>query len=621
VRIASKINAALLGAFACGTLASYGVLQSAIQPKFNDIERSMALVNHKRVTDAFEAATDKLQTATQDYAFWDQTYDFMNGEKADDFIASNLTPEFKAVENLGLNTLVFQGPDGNVLWGAAYDLETKEPIEGMVKEIAHFSRSHPFIGDTATLTKRGLIQTSKGLVLVAIAPVLKGDQSGPARGRVISAKALDIETVKQLTGVDFSLEPLPDLVVHSDLPAATDLTTLDQRIVTTSVVNSVIGRPLAYLKVNSSRDVSDAGTAAIKSALVMMVLAGLFAIGILWLFLSRVFVSRIVDLKSHFATAGVSGKIAPVAIDLRSDEIGDLAQSFNSMADQVNHLRDALADSAYMTGLSEWAAGTLHNVRNGLAPVTVTAWQVEQLFDAAWVKNIETAAAEHADAATPADRRLKLNAFLVGSASRFVDAAKQTSSLTGKINGASSAVLDMVAEFERYAHRKTELEAVDLRPLIKATAAATLEGRGKDIELVLPAATATVYGNGVILRQIISNIFVNAVEAIEGANTIEGQRRRGRIEVSIAPRPDAAGFTRLAISDNGEGLSIESLTAIFRRGVSTRHQRTGGLGLHWCANAVKVLGGTICAESAGAGLGATIVINLPDFTQDKQEAA
>jgi sensor domain CHASE-containing protein/two-component sensor histidine kinase len=615
VRIASKINTALFAIFACGLLAVFAVLHLSIQPKFEEIERSDARMNHKRVTDAFEAMTEKLETATQDYAFWDETYGFVQGENAEEFVASNLSPEFKAVANLGVNTLVFLDAEGGVRWGAAYDLETEATLDGIVKEIASFAKSQSLTGTEASLTARGLMQTSKGLFLVAIAPALKSDHSGPAMGKVATAKMLDIEAAKQLTGVDFSLALLSDAMSDAELPDTVQLTTLQDRIETTSLIRSVVGKPLAYLKVNSSRSVSLTGSIAIRSAMFLMMLVALTTAAGVWLFLKLAIVSRIEALKTHFATAGSSGTIKQAALRDSKDEIGDLARSFNSMAGQVNHLRDALADSAYMSGLSEWAAGTLHNVRNGLAPVAATTWQVEQLFNEPWVKNIEVASIEYADAATPPERRLKLNAYLIGVAARFAEVAKQTTDLTGQVKGATKSVLDMVSEFERYAHRKTDLEAVNILPLIDSVAASTIAIRAKDIELVLPAASATVSANGIILRQIVSNILVNATEAIES------QPRRGRIEVSIAAHPGKAGFTRIAISDNGEGLAQDNLNAVFQRGYSTRLNRSGGLGLHWCGNAIKLLGGTIHAESDGLGLGTKIVVDLPNFEQNVKEAA
>ncbi len=220
-----------------------------------------------------------------------------------------------------------------------------------------------------------------------------------------------------------------------------------------------------------------------------------------------------------------------------------------------------------MSGLSEWAAGTLHNVRNGLSPLTATTWQVQQLFEGAWLKNIETAAKELADSETTPERREKLNTFLVGSAPRFVEAAKKTTDLTANINEASQSVIDIVAEFESYAHRKTKLEPIDVRPLIEAVAKSTIGLQTERIELVLPQTSALITGNEVILRQIISNILVNAVEAMES------QKNRPRIEFSIAPNDSNAAFTRIAISDNGEGLEAGRLESIFRRGVSTRTRR------------------------------------------------
>ena len=86
VRIASKINAALFGAFACGLAATYGVLTTVIQPRFEEIERAEAAADHKRVTEAFNTFTEKLETAAQDYAYWDETYAFVSGTGGDDFI-------------------------------------------------------------------------------------------------------------------------------------------------------------------------------------------------------------------------------------------------------------------------------------------------------------------------------------------------------------------------------------------------------------------------------------------------------------------------------------------------------------------------------------------------------
>jgi signal transduction histidine kinase len=610
VRIASKLNAAFVGALACGTLAAFFVLQTTIKPRFDEIERSNAYLNHGRVKDALDAATEKLQTATQDYAFWDESYKFVQGQNVDEFIKSNLDPEFKAVENLGINALAFLDKSHNVRWGVAYDLETEKPLPGVVAELAAFSKAHPDVEGQPPFAKSGLVRSSQGLLLVSISPVLKSDHSGVPMGRVISAKKLSVDAIRQLTGVNFTIEKLEDKA-----PATPEvgLKALDNKILTTSVVDDVGGNPLVRLEVTSPRDVSHAGAIAIRSALLMMILAVLLANLVLWAFLRQTVVKRIDRLKDHFAVAGTSGTIQQTSLTDNNDEIAELARSFNGMAEQVNHLRDALADSAYMSGLSEWATGTLHNVRNGLAPITASTWQIAKLYDGAWLENVSNAASEYAKAETSAERRGKLNAYLVGSASKLLQSAKEAVSLTGQLNSASRNIVDMVSEFERYANRKIDMEPIDLLPVIKSTVSATPELAERNVDVIVPAASPRVMANGVILRQILTNVVVNAAEAIEG------QDRKGRIEFSIDDTAD--GIIRISVTDNGEGIAADRLATIFQKGVSSRPARSGGLGLHWCANATKVLGGQITAASDGPGRGATITIELRKAGEIKREAA
>lgn len=612
MRIASKLNAALVGVLACGTLAAFCILETTIKPRFDEIEQSDARLNHARVVDALNAATEKLQTATQDYAFWDETYRFVQGENTDAFIKSNLEPQFKAVENLGVNILIFLDDANKVRWGAAYNLETQEPLPGVLDELAAFSQAQPNIKDQAPFAKRGLVRSSQGLLLVAISPVLKSDRSGDPMGRVISAKKLDIDGLKQLTGVSFTIE---DFNAGSTNTAPDDirLDILTDKILTSSVIEDVSGNPLVTLEATSPREVSRAGSDAIRSAILLMAAAFLIGNIVLWAFLRRSVVNRIDALKHHMAVAGESGTIQRTSLTDKDDEITELATSFNAMAEQVNHLRDALADSAYMAGLSEWAAGTLHNVRNGLTPITAAAWKIGEAYPTTWLDKVATAASEYAKPTTAPDRREKLATYLIGNAVKLEQSARHSLSLLGELNAASRNVVEMVSEFERYATRKVDVEPTELLPLLKSSVSATTLLAERNVNVVVPTISTSVIANGIILRQILANIFLNAAEAVQG------QLDRGQVEVSVDDSsPDVV---RIAISDNGEGIPEDRLASIFQKGGSTRSSRSGGLGLHWCANAIKLLGGTISATSGGLGHGTTITLELPRPSQVEKKAA
>ncbi len=54
-----------------------------------------------------------------------------------------------------------------------------------------------------------------------------------------------------------------------------------------------------------------------------------------------------------------------------------------------------------------------------------------------------------------------------------------------------------------------------------------------------------------------------------------------------------------------------TLPNLFRRGFSTKGQGHGGIGLHWCANALNACKGAIRVESQGTGKGARCHVVFP----------
>ncbi len=138
------------------------------------------------------------------------------------------------------------------------------------------------------------------------------------------------------------------------------------------------------------------------------------------------------------------------------------------------------------------------------------------------------------------------------------------------------------------------------------------------IEVVRPAADAKriqiscecdpalgpVSGDAGRLQQVVWNLLVNAVKF-----TPEG----GRVGVTLA---HVDHRVRVSISDTGHGISPEFLPHVFDRfrqadGTSTRAHGGLGLGLAIVRHLVEAHGGTVAAESPGAGRGAVFSFSLP----------
>jgi C4-dicarboxylate-specific signal transduction histidine kinase len=67
---------------------------------------------------------------------------------------------------------------------------------------------------------------------------------------------------------------------------------------------------------------------------------------------------------------------------------------------------------------------------------------------------------------------------------------------------------------------------------------------------------------------------------------------------------------RISVLDNGVGISAENMGRLFTHGFTTR-QSGHGFGLHSSALAAHELGGSLRAESGGAGCGAVFILDLP----------
>jgi CheY-like chemotaxis protein/anti-sigma regulatory factor (Ser/Thr protein kinase) len=106
------------------------------------------------------------------------------------------------------------------------------------------------------------------------------------------------------------------------------------------------------------------------------------------------------------------------------------------------------------------------------------------------------------------------------------------------------------------------------------------------------------------LQQVLWNLLSNAVKF-----TREG----GRVELRLTALPDGA---RISVADTGKGIAPDFLPYVFERfrqadSGSTRAQAGLGLGLAIVRHLVELHGGTVTAESAGVGKGATFIVHLP----------
>lgn len=124
-----------------------------------------------------------------------------------------------------------------------------------------------------------------------------------------------------------------------------------------------------------------------------------------------------------------------------------------------------------------------------------------------------------------------------------------------------------------------------------------------ELDVALDHAIGLVSGDPTRLQQVLNNLLQNAVKF-----TPEG----GRIAVRLGREN---GNAVVSVADTGKGISPEFLPFVFdryRQAKDSSDRRSGlGLGLSITRHIVELHGGSIRAESAGEGQGATFTVTLP----------
>jgi two-component system NtrC family sensor kinase len=288
-------------------------------------------------------------------------------------------------------------------------------------------------------------------------------------------------------------------------------------------------------------------------------------------------------------------------IPVRSDdELGQLAESFNSMTRALRKSRSDLQDwgrtleekveeatrelqiaqteaahSEKLASVGLLAAGIAHELNNPLTGVLTFSHLVrKQLPD-------DSPEAEDLDLVIQETRRC-------------------------------ATIIRRLLDFAR--EKTPEKKYSDLNSLIQETThliSQSAQVADIDIILDLDENLPTVWVDEDLVKQVIMNMLVNAQHAIEGGGriTVRSSVRHDFHSTSEAGGP--APMVEISITDNGCGISAENLLRIFDPFFTTKGVGKGtGLGLSVSHGTIKAHGGTIEVESV-PGAGAEFRIYLP----------
>ncbi len=288
-------------------------------------------------------------------------------------------------------------------------------------------------------------------------------------------------------------------------------------------------------------------------------------------------VTRPVEQLARAAQDVAAGKWE-TRVEIRGgDELAQLAESFNHMTAELIAQKERLVQTERVAAWRELARRLAHELKNPLFPLQLT------------VENLMRARAQ--------------------SPEQFDEVFRESSStLLAEISNLK-AIIGRFSEFSRMPH--PQLHAVQLNEILRGVMnlhQAQLQAPGRaaiTCKLELDESLGAIAADGELLHRALSNLVLNAMDAMPNGGTL-----------TLRTRPDD-GKVIIEIADTGSGLTREECERIFTPYYTSKQHGTG-LGLAIVQSVVSDHGGRISVQSE-PGRGTTFVIELLRNTDTLQK--
>jgi len=262
-----------------------------------------------------------------------------------------------------------------------------------------------------------------------------------------------------------------------------------------------------------------------------------------------------------------------------SDELSQLAESFNRMTTELLTQKERLVQTERVAAWRELARRLAHELKNPLFPLQLT------------VENLVRARAQ--------------------SPQQFDEVFHESSrTLLAEISNLKT-IIGRFSEFSKMPH--PQLQVVQVNEILRGVAQlfqAQLQAPGREpieCKLELDEGLDPIAADPELLHRALSNLVLNAMDAMPNGGTLTLRSRRddGKLIIEVA--------------DTGSGLTREECERIFTPYYTSKQHGTG-LGLAIVQSVVSDHGGRISVRSEPQR-GTVFVIELPDNPEALQKAA
>ncbi|MBZ0290804.1 MAG: HAMP domain-containing protein, partial [Anaerolineae bacterium] len=344
------------GVLAALVLILYIITQTVLARSFDQLEVQSVQEHVQRALNTLSDQLSVLSGNNLDYAFWDDTFAFME-DRNEDYLTANLDAVFFA--NIDVNVEAYISPEGEMVYIKAVDLQTVEerPVpEGLTP---YLSPGSPFlVHEDESKAVAGIVLVDEAPMFLSSAAILPTSLEGPNRGSLIFGRLLDAAKIQELSEslrLPISIERLDSPDLPPDFQAARDAVMADapafvralddENVAGYGLIQDVNGDPALLLRVDVPRDIYAQGQSSIQLFLGLLIIVGLVFVAAAIILLERTVIARLLRLESNVNDIATSGNIGERVRVSGTDELSSLEQDINRMLESLEKAESASRDS------------------------------------------------------------------------------------------------------------------------------------------------------------------------------------------------------------------------------------------------------------------------------------
>lgn len=587
-------------------------------PAFTKLEQDAAIQNLDRCQEAVDGVAESVSTLAFDYGAWDDTCQFLE-DRNQAYRDSNLSSSFH--ETTGNDLVAILTSSQEVVAFSCVDPNSQGMVA--IPELVQDLRKPDSLFTDFSGTEdanEGLVRTTHGLMIVASRPVVSSRREGPIRGAMIMGRFLNDDRIAEMcerTHCEMRITALDKAASSgsqdSTVTVQSSIVEIDEdTLKSTRTLDDIHGSPVALLTLMSARPIAQQGKFTKNAAMVCSLIGVLLMLLGTGIALRLRVVEPLQTMASHAARVGIEDDLAARLNSDRTDEIGILARSFDHMVAHLAEARRVTEESAHRAGMAEIASEVLHNVGNAVNTANCCAEVIGDRLNNSRLSGLEKATSLLSDQASNAvhffsedPRGPKLINYLVTVTGTLQKERTENLSELQRLQETIRHIRDAIASQQSHARKSDFRQRVDLRALLNETLLvneALQKQCGVSVTINMPELPLLELNRSRV-AQVLVNLEKNALLSMQSV-----PERNHVLTINVAVLE--TDLLQIEVQDTGTGFTPEIHERLFGQGFTTRKEGSG-LGLHYCVNVIREMGGDITAHSDGPGTGARFQITIP----------